>query len=132
MADKKISVFGIYPSLTQAERGVDALVNGRFSHDDISVLAPDKQGTKDFAHEKHTKAPEGATTGAAAGGALGGTLWPLAGVGALAIPGWALHFGGPDDGRVGGLGVGGAVAGWSARSWVWASRRTKRSVTKGQ
>jgi hypothetical protein len=112
MADKKISVFGIYRNLTQAERGVDALVHGRFSHDDISVLAPDQQGTKDFAHEKHTKAPEGATTGAAAGGALGGTLGLLAGVGALAIPGVGPFIAaGPIMGALAGLGVGGAVGG---------------------
>ena len=112
MTDKKISVFGIYPSLAQAERGVDALVRGGFSNDDISVLAPDQQGTKDFAHEKHTKAPEGATTGAAAGGALGGTLGLLAGVGALAIPGLGPFIAaGPIMGALAGLGVGGAVGG---------------------
>ena len=133
MADKKISVFGIYPSLTQAERGVDALVHGRFSHDDISVLAPDQQGTKDFAHEKHTKAPEGATTGAAAGGALGGTLGLLAGVGALAIPGLGPFIAaGPIMGRWLALVSAARSAGWSARSSVWASRSTKRSVTKGE
>jgi hypothetical protein len=87
MDDKKTAVFGIYSSLDQAERGVDALSQDRFSNNDISVLAPDRQGTKDFAHEKHTKAPEGATAGAAAGGALGGTVGLLVGVGALAIPG---------------------------------------------
>ena len=87
MEDKNTAVFGIYSTLEQAERGVDALVQGRFSNDDISVLAQDRQGTKDFAHEKHTKAPEGATTGATAGGVLGGTLGLLAGIGALAIPG---------------------------------------------
>ena len=133
MADKKISVFGIYPSLTQAERGVDALVNGRFSHDDISVLAPDKQGTKDFAHEKHTKAPEGATTGAAAGGALGGTLgllpasarlpFPVSGPSLRRAQSWARWLALVSAAR---------SAGWSARSWVWASRSTKRSVTKGE
>jgi len=112
MADKQVSVFGIYPSLTQAERGVDALVRGGFSKDDISVLAQDREGTKDFAHEKHTKAPEGATTGAAAGGALGGTLGLLAGVGALAIPGLGPFIAaGPIMGALAGLGVGGAVGG---------------------
>ena len=112
MADKKTSVFGIYPGITQAEHSVDALVNGGFSNDDISVLAPDQQGTKDFAHEKHTKAPEGATTGAAAGGALGGTLGLLAGVGALAIPGLGPFIAaGPIMGALAGLGVGGAVGG---------------------
>ena len=110
MADKKISVFGIYPTLTQAERGVDALVHGRFSHDDISVLAPDQQGTKDFAHEKHTKAPEGATT--VRRPARSGTLGPLAGVGALAIPGLGPFIAaGPIMGALAGLGVGGAVGG---------------------
>jgi hypothetical protein len=113
MPDKKTSVFAIYPSLTQAEQGVDALVRGRFSNDDISVLAPDQQGTKDFAHEKHTKAPEGATTGVAAGGALGGALGLLAGVGALAIPGLGPFIAaGPIMGALAGLGVGGAVGGF--------------------
>ena len=112
MTDKKVAAFGIYPSLPQAEQGVDALVRDRFSNDDISVLAPDRQGTKDFAHEKHTKAPEGATTGVAAGGALGGTLGLLAGVGALAIPGLGPFIAaGPIMGALAGLGVGGAVGG---------------------
>jgi hypothetical protein len=112
MADKKVAAFGIYTSLTQAERGVDAFVRDSFSNDDISVLAPDRQGTKDFAHEKHTKAPEGATTGVAAGGALGGTLGLLAGVGALAIPGLGPFIAaGPIMGALAGLGVGGAVGG---------------------
>ena len=112
MTDKKVSVFGIYPTLAQAERGVDALVHGSFPSDAISVLAPDQQGTKDFAHEKHTKAPEGTATGVAAGGALGGTLGLLAGVGALAIPGVGPFIAaGPIIGALAGLGVGGAVGG---------------------
>lgn len=112
MTDKMTSVFGIYSSVAQAERGVDALVNGGFSNNDISVLAPDQQGTKDFAHEKHTKAPEGATTGAATGGALGGTLGLLAGVGALAIPGIGPFIAaGPIMGALAGMGVGGTVGG---------------------
>ena len=57
MADKKSAVFGIYPTVAQAERAVDALVQGRFSNDDISVLMSDRQSSKDFAHEKHTKVP---------------------------------------------------------------------------
>ena len=112
MTDKKISVFGIYRTVAQAERAVDALVRASFSNNDISVLAPDTQSTKDFAHEKHTKAPEGATTGVAAGGALGGTLGLLAGVGALAIPGLGPFIAaGPIMGALAGLGVGGAVGG---------------------
>jgi hypothetical protein len=112
MADKKTAVFGIYPSVSQAERAVDALVHGRFRNDAISVLVPDHQGSKDFAHEKHTKAPEGTTTGVAAGGTIGGTLGLLAGIGALAIPGVGpLIAAGPIMGALAGLGVGGAVGG---------------------
>ncbi len=112
MENKKTAVFGIYPGVAQAEMAVDSLVQAGFSNNDISVLAPDHQGTKDFAHEKHTKAPEGATTGAATGGVLGGTLGLLAGIGALAIPGLGPFIAaGPIMGALAGLGVGGAVGG---------------------
>src|ERR1700681_704212 len=112
MTEKKTAVFGIYPSVAQAERAVDALVQGNFSNGDVSVLLPDHQGSKDFAHEKHTKAPEGTTTGVAAGGTIGGTLGLLAGIGALAIPGLGpLIAAGPIVGALAGLGVGGAVGG---------------------
>jgi tetrahydromethanopterin S-methyltransferase subunit C len=112
MADKKTSVFGIYSGVTQAEVAVDALVNGGFTNSDVSVLMADNQGSKDFAHEKNTKAPEGTTTGVAAGGAIGGTLGLLAGIGALAIPGVGpLIAAGPIMGALAGLGVGGAVGG---------------------
>src|SRR5471032_1105643 len=112
MADKKTAVFGIYQSVAQAERAVDTLVEERFSNADVSVLLPDNQTTKDFAHEKHTKAPEGTTTGVAAGGTIGGTLGLLAGVGALAIPGLGPFIAaGPIMGALAGLGVGGAVGG---------------------
>ena len=83
----KQSVFCIATSRTQADLIVDRLKNARFSSNDISVLFPDKGTTRDFAHEKSTKAPEGAATGAGTGGVLGGALGWLAGIGALAIPG---------------------------------------------
>ena len=85
MANK--AVLGIVSGHTQAETIVAELTRSGFSHSDISVLFPDKQGTRDFAYEKNTKAPEGATAGASAGGVIGGTLGLLAGIGALAIPG---------------------------------------------
>ena len=67
----------------------------------------------------------------AAGGALGGTLGLLAGVGALAIPGLGPFIAaGPIMGALAGLGVGGAVGGWSERSSAWAFRSTKPSATK--
>ena len=112
MAGKKTAVFGIYSSVGQAERAVDALVLERFSNADVSVLLPDSQGSRDFAHEKNTKAPEGTTTGVATGGTIGGTLGLLAGIGALAIPGLGPFIAaGPIMGALAGLGVGGAVGG---------------------
>jgi hypothetical protein len=112
MAGKNTAVFGIYQTAAQAERAVDALVLARFSNSDVSVLMPDSQSSKDFAHEKHTKTPEGTTTGVAAGGTIGGTLGLLAGIGALAIPGLGPFIAaGPIMGALAGLGVGGAVGG---------------------
>jgi hypothetical protein len=112
MAGKKTAVFGIYHTAKQAERSVDDLLVAGFSNDDISVLFPDNQGSKDFAHEKNTKAPEGTTAGVTAGGAIGGTLGLLAGIGALAIPGLGPFIAaGPIMGALAGLGVGGAVGG---------------------
>jgi hypothetical protein len=109
---KKTAVFGLYPSVARAERAVDELVSARFSNADVSVLMADNQGSKDFAHEKQTKAPEGTTTGVAAGGTIGGTLGLLAGIGALAIPGVGPFIAaGPIMGALAGLGVGGAVGG---------------------
>jgi len=83
----KKSVICIATSREQAEDIVGALKSADFSNNDISVLFPDKSTTRDFAHEKNTKAPEGAVTGAGTGGVLGGALGWLAGIGALAIPG---------------------------------------------
>src|SRR6478735_1336551 len=81
------SVFCLSDNEFQTEKIVQDLKAGGFSNNDISVLFPDKSGTKDFAHEQHTKAPEGAVTGAGTGGIVGGALGWLMGIGALAIPG---------------------------------------------
>src|SRR4051812_28700121 len=85
MSDK--SVFCLARDEGQACAIVEQLQVAGFSNNDISVLLPDKAGTRDFAHQKGTKAPEGAATGAGTGGLLGGALGWLAGIGALAIPG---------------------------------------------
>jgi hypothetical protein len=112
MAGKNTAVFGIYKSEEQAERAVDTLIAAGFDSSTISVLLPDTRTTRDFAHEKNTKAPEGTTTGATAGGVIGGTLGVLAGVGALAIPGVGPFIAaGPIMAGLAGLGVGGAVGG---------------------
>src|SRR4051812_3007262 len=87
MAGKNTAVFGIYRDRVLVESTVDALKQEGFRSTDISVLFPDNQGTKDFAHEKSTKAPEGTAAGAGTGAVIGGSLGWLAGIGALAIPG---------------------------------------------
>jgi hypothetical protein len=112
MAGKNTAVFGIYKSTTQAELAVDRIMAAGFSNNDISVLLPDTQNTREFAHEKNTKAPEGTTTGVTTGGVVGGALGLLAGIGALAIPGVGPFIAaGPIMAALAGLGVGGAVGG---------------------
>src|SRR5262249_34554946 len=97
---------------TEVEEAVDALRQQGFRNTDISVLLPENEGTKDFAHKKNTKAPEGAATGAGSGAVVGGALGWLAGIGALAIPGVGPFIAaGPIVGLLAGVGVGGAVGG---------------------
>ena len=112
MSTKNTAVFGIYATPATAENAVDHLLSIGFSNSDISVLLPDDESTRAFAHEKNTKAPEGAATGVTTGGVIGGTLGLLAGIGALAIPGVGpLIAAGPIMGALAGLGVGGTVGG---------------------
>jgi hypothetical protein len=112
MSDKKTAVFGIFKNVTQAENTVDRLLSSGFLNDDISVLMPDVHSSKEFAHEKNTKAPEGTAAGVTAGGAIGGALGLLAGIGALAIPGFGPFIAaGPIMAGLAGLGAGGAVGG---------------------
>lgn len=106
------AVFCIATSENQAITIVNNLKTAGFSGNDISVLLPDKSGTRDFAHEQHTKAPEGAATGVGAGGVLGGALGWLAGIGALAIPGVGpLIAAGPIMAALSGAAVGATVGG---------------------
>lgn len=106
------AVFCIATSEFQAESIVNELRIAGFGDNDISVLFPDKTGTKDFAHEQNTKAPEGAVTGGATLGVVGGALGWLAGIGALAIPGVGPFVAaGPIMAALGGAAVGAAVGG---------------------
>ena len=112
MSGKNTAVFGIYQTREGAEEAVDALRHAHFRNTDISALFPDNAGTKDFAHEKNTKAPEGATTGAASGAVAGGVLGWLAGIGALAIPGIGPFIAaGPIMAALAGAGALGALGG---------------------
>src|SRR4029077_2291365 len=107
MAGKNKAVFGIYRSSMQAEDAVDRLVANGFASDNISVLLPDNTRSRQFAHQKNPKAPEGTATGATTGGVIGGTLGLLAGIGAIAIPGIGPFIAaGPLLGPLGGIGSG--------------------------
>src|SRR5215475_10864492 len=112
MAGKNTAVFGIYRTRAGAEQAVDVLIENGFRNADISVLLPENQGTKDFAHEKNTKAPEGVTSGVVAGGITGGVLGLLTGIGALAIPGLGpLIAAGPIVAALAGAGAVGTLGG---------------------
>lgn len=106
------SVICLVPDSMRAQSIVQDLRSAGFSNDNISVLLADKSGTKDFAHEHGTKAPEGAVAGAGAGAALGGTLGWLVGIGSLAIPGVGpLIAAGPILAALSGAAVGAAAGG---------------------
>src|SRR5580698_2047391 len=81
------AVFGVYRDTASLSGGLEALRAAGFRNTDISVLLPENAGTKDFVHQKDSKAPEGAAAGATTGAVLGGIVGWLAGIGALAIPG---------------------------------------------
>ena len=104
------AVYGLYKDRPNIEEAVGALKLGGFRNTDISVLFPENQGSKDFAIEKETKAPEGAVTGGSSGAVVGGALGWLAGIGLLAIPGVGPFIAaGPIMAMLAGVGVGGAV-----------------------
>jgi hypothetical protein len=104
------AVFCIAQNTDQAESIVNELKTAGFSNNDISVLFPDKSTTKDFAYEKHTKAPEGAAIGGTVGLGTGAILGWLAGIGTLAIPGIGPFVAaGPIMGALSGAAVGAAT-----------------------
>ena len=112
MAGKNTAVFGIYPNRTAAEEAVGHLRSAGFRGTDPSVLFPENQGTKDLAHEKNTKAPEGLATGAVVGAIVGGALGWLIGIGVLVVPGLAPYIaGGAIVAALAGAGAAGALGG---------------------
>jgi len=109
---EKIAVLGVYANYASVENAVDILKEAGFRNTDISVLFPEKAGSKHFARDKGTRAPAGAAVGAGTGAGLGGTLGWLVGIGALAIPGLGpVIAAGPIMAALAGVGAGGAVGG---------------------
>src|SRR5262249_21369902 len=112
MAGKNTAAVGIYSHRVAFGESLAALRHASFSHEDISILYPDNEGTKDFGHEKATKAPEGASAGAGTGAVIGGVLGWLAGIGAIAVPGIGPFIAaGPILAALAGVGAGGVVGG---------------------
>ncbi len=106
------AVICIAKTQIQAETIITRLQQAGISTSDISVLMPDRSGSRDFAHEHNTKAPEGATIGVGAGGVAGGVLGLLAGIGALAIPGVGPFIAaGPIMAALSGAAVGATIGG---------------------
>ena len=106
------SVFGIFRTRADVSNAVDALRNAGYRNTDISALFPENVGTKDLAHEKNTKAPEGAAAGGASGAILGGALGWLVGIGALAVPGVGPFIAaGPIMALLAGVGAGAVTGG---------------------
>src|SRR5579871_3362457 len=103
---KNIAVFGIYLNGTDAGNAVDRLRLAGFQSTDVGILHCYNSGNKDLAHEKNTKAPEGAVAGGGSGAVLGGALGWLVGAGLLAIPGLGLlAAAGPIMAMLSGVGV---------------------------
>jgi len=112
MADRDIAAFGLFPDRASLERAVNLLRGAGFRNSDVSMLMQETPGTKDLAHEAHTKAPEGATAGAAAGAVVGGITGWLIGIGVLAIPGIGPFIAaGPIVAALAGIGAAGTAGG---------------------
>ncbi len=112
MAGKNTAVFGIYPNQTAAEEAVGHLRSAGFRSTDPSVLIPENQGTKDLAHEKNSKAPEGLSAGAILGVIVGGVLGYLFSRGILVIPELTSYIaGGPVVSALAGAGALGILGG---------------------
>ena len=112
MAGKNTAAFGIYRTEESLRAGINSLTRAGFRETDFSVLVPENVGTKDLAHEKATKAPEGTAAGGTSGAVVGGVLGWLAGIGSIAIPGIGPFLAaGPIMAALAGIGVGSVTGG---------------------
>jgi hypothetical protein len=112
MSSRNTAAFGIFADEATAKDAVEALKNSGFRAADISLMLADNLGTKDFAHERHSKAPEGAATGGGVAGVAAGVLGYFVGAGAMSVPGLEpLAAAGPVMAALGGMGAGAIVGG---------------------
>ena len=115
---RNTSVIGIYEDPTTVSGAISVLHNAGYRTTDISVLSSDNQGSKDFAHEKHSQAPKGAAVGAAVGAIAGAALAFFVSIQSVAIGGLgALIAAGPLVATLAGAGAGGTlgwIVGWLA------------------
>jgi hypothetical protein len=137
MAARNISAFGIYPDPATVTDAIQQFKTAGFRGTDISVLHAENTGTKDFGHERHSKAPEGAVAGGGAGAVAGAALGWLVGAGALFVPGLEqMAAAGPIVGMLGGVGAGvtlGGITGALAGSGIpeYEARRYEGRVRRG-
>jgi hypothetical protein len=110
---RNTSVLRIYEDRTTLSEAIDILHKAGYRAADIAVLSSDNQGSKDFAHEKHTKAPEGAATGAALGAVVGAAVAWFVSIQTVTTTGGfgPLAAAGPVVAALAGAGAGGAL-GW--------------------
>lgn len=137
MRSTNIAVFGLFADNGTVEQCIDALRNAGFRDTDVSLLVPDNSGTKEFAHEKHTKAPEGAVAGGGSGAMIGAAAGWLAGMGSLMVPGLeAVAQAGPVIGMLSGMGAGVCLGGFTGALFgmsmpEYEARRYAGMVRKG-
>jgi hypothetical protein len=110
---RNTSVIGIYEDRTTVADAIGVLHKAGYRATDIAVLSSDNQGSKDFAHEKHSKAPQGAATGSAVGAVVGAAVAWFVSIQAVTSTGGfgPLAAAGPVVAALAGAGAGGAV-GW--------------------
>ena len=113
MAEKHVTLYGIYGNSDLADNAVDYMVKQGFTSSSISILHSDDAratGTRPFAYQKHTKAPEGAVAGGVIGALIGGAFALVVGFGALFIAGLEpLYAAGPVIACLTGVGSGGFI-----------------------
>jgi stress response protein YsnF len=106
------TVVGLFDEMRDAERAVSELEREGIPRSDISVLAGNESGRYGQYLEPADKTGKKVATGAGAGAAIGGGLGLVAGLTALAIPGFGpIIAAGPIAAALTGAGIGAATGG---------------------